>query len=544
MIDEDLASGKNGGKVATRFPPEPNGYLHIGHVKSICLNFGLARDYKGTCNLRMDDTNPEKENDEYVRSIQEDIRWLGFQWNGQVRYASDYFQVIYDYAEKLIEMGLAYVCELTPEQVRQYRGSLTEPGKPSPYRDRSVEENLKLFRAMAKGEIDEGKMILRAKIDMNSPNINLRDPAIYRVKKAHHHRTGDKWSIYPMYDYAHCISDMVEGITHSICTLEFEDHRPLYDWFLQVLKTPCHPQQIEFSRLNINYTVMSKRKLLQLVTEKLVSGWDDPRMPTIRGLRRRGVTPAALQDFCERVGVTKKNNCIDLSNLENSVREDLDRTAERRFAVLRPIKLVIENFPEGTVEELEVQNHPTKPEMGTRKLAFTREVYIEAEDFEENPAPDYHRLKPGGEVRLRFGYAVKFVSLTKGADGKVSEIRVTYDPQSGHGKTADGRKIKGIIHWVSASHSAPAEVRLYDRLFKVENPDSEDGDYREHLNPDSRIDCPKARVETACEGIKPETRVQFERIGYFVADWVDCKPGKLVFNRVVTLRDSFGPTRK
>ena len=539
IIDQDLASGKNGKRVATRFPPEPNGYLHIGHAKSICLNFGLAQSYSGTCNLRMDDTNPEKESEEYERSIREDVNWLGFEWNGDVRYASNYFEQIYQYAEQLIERGLAFVCELTADQMREYRGNLKDPGKPSPFRDRSVAENLDLFRRMRKGEFAEGTMTLRAKIDMASPNINLRDPAVYRIKKVHHHQTGDAWPIYPMYDYAHCISDMIEGITHSICTLEFEDHRPLYDWYLKVLETPCHPQQIEFSRLNVNYTVMSKRKLLQLVNEKLVDGWDDPRMPTIRGMRRRGITAKALRDFCERVGVTKKENCIDIATLEHSIREDLDQTAPRRFAVLNPVKLVIENFPEGKTEELEVANHPSKPEMGMRKLAFTREVYIDSEDFDENPPADFHRLKPGGEVRLRFGYAVQFKELVKDSSGKIKEVRVTYDPQSGHGKTADGRKIKGIIHWVSATESVPATVRLYDRLFKVENPDAGDADYRQNLNADSKLVCTTARLEKALSEAKPEERFQFERLGYFVADRVDCRPGQLVFNRTVTLRDGW-----
>ena len=539
MIDEGLKTGKHGGKVATRFPPEPNGYLHIGHAKSICLNFGLARDYQGTCNLRFDDTNPIKEDIEYVQSIQDDVRWLGFEWTGMY-YAADYFEQIYDYAVQLIRLGKAYVCDLNGEQMREYRGTLTESGKESPYRNRSVEENLDLFTRMRHGEFPDGSRTLRAKIDMKSPNINMRDPVLYRIRRAHHHRTGDQWCIYPMYDYAHPLSDMIEGITHSICTLEFEDHRPFYDWVLETLKTPCHPQQIEFSRLNLNYTVMSKRKLLQLVQEKHVSGWDDPRIPTIQGLRRRGYTPAALRDFCERVGVTKKESCIEMSMLETCVREDLDRTAPRAMCILRPLKVVIENYPEGLVEEMEVANHPSDPSMGTRKVPFSKVIYIEQDDFMEEPPTKFFRLGPGREVRLRAAYFIKCVGFTKDPKtGEVTELRCTYDPETRGKNPPDGRKVKGTIHWVSAEHSVEAEVRLYDRLFSVPFPGTGDSDFLKQIHPESLVTLTKSRVEPGLSAVQPESRYQFERLGYFCSDRVDSKPGKPVFNRTVTLKDSW-----
>ncbi len=543
IIDEDLASGKNGAKVATRFPPEPNGYLHIGHAKSICLNFGIARDYKGTCNLRFDDTNPVKEDIEYVNSIQDDVRWLGFSWSGEIHYASDYFERIYEYAVELIKLGKAYVCSLNADEMRKTRGTLTEAGTNSPFRARSVAENLDLFTRMRAGEFEEGAHVLRAKIDMSSPNVNMRDPVIYRIRKAHHHRTGDQWCIYPMYDYTHCLSDMIEGITHSICTLEFEDHRPLYDWVLATLKTPCHPQQIEFSRLNIDYTVMSKRKLLELVKDKHVSGWDDPRMPTIQGFRRRGFTPASIRDFCERVGVTKKDSCIEYGLLETCVREDLDKNAPRAMAVLRPLRVVIENYPEGQAgevsEEFDVPNHPQRPELGTRKVPFSRVVYIEQEDFMEVPEKGFFRLAPDKEVRLRSAYFIKCVGVTKDAQGRVSELRCTYDPATkGGSNPPDGRKVKGTLHWVSEAHALKAEVRLYERLFAVPNPGAGDTDFLKQMNPKSLEVLRDARVEPSLAHAALESQFQFERQGYFSVDRVDCKPGQLVFNRTVTLRDS------
>lgn len=539
IIDEDNATRKHDGKVATRFPPEPNGYLHIGHAKSICLNFGLARDYSGTCNLRFDDTNPVKEDVEYVNSIQEDIKWLGFTWSG-LYYASDYYEKLYDYAVQLIKLQKAFVCELTADQIREYRGTLTEPGRNSPFRDRSVDENLALFAQMRKGEFADGTKTLRAKVDMASPNINMRDPVIYRIKHAHHHRTGDEWCIYPMYDYAHPLSDMLEGITHSICTLEFADHRPFYDWVMDTLKTPCHPQQIEFSRLNLNYTVMSKRHLLALVNEKKVSGWDDPRMPTIQGMRRRGFTPAALRDFCERVGVTKKNNSIEIASLENCVREDLDRTAPRAMAILKPLRVVIENYPRDAVEELEVPNHPQKPEMGMRKVSFSNVIYIEQDDFQENPQKGFFRLKPGGEVRLRSAYFIKCESVVKDeTTGAIKELRCTYDAATRGGSAPDGRKVKGTLHWVSEAHSVKGEVRLYDRLFNVPFPGEGGADYMTQLNPKSLEILNDARLEPSLDTAAPESRYQFERLGYFCADRFDSKPGKPVFNRTVTLRDSW-----
>lgn len=539
IIDEDNRTGKYGGKVATRFPPEPNGYLHIGHAKSICLNFGLARDYRGSCNLRFDDTNPAKEDIEYVNSIQDDVKWLGFQWTG-LYYAADYFDKFYDYAVQLIELGKAYVDELTADQMREYRGTLTEPGKNSPHRDRGIKENLELFKKMREGAFPDGSKTLRAKIDMGSPNINMRDPVLYRIKRAHHHRSGDKWCIYPMYDYAHPLEDAIEAITHSICTLEFADHRPFYDWVLDTLKTPARPQQYEFARLNIDYTVMSKRKLLQLVQEKHVAGWDDPRMPTIQGLRRRGFTPESIRDFCERVGVTKKDSCIEYGMLEMCVREDLDAKAPRVMAVLRPLKVVIENYPEGKTEEFEIPNHPQKPEMGTRKITFAREIYVEQDDFMENPPNKFFRLGPGREVRLRSAYFVKCNSVVKDSAGNVIELRCTYDPETrGGSNPPDGRKVKGTLHWVSVQHSIPAEVRLYDRLFNTQFPGTGDSDFLKQMNPKSLEVLSGARVEASLKSASSEARYQFERQGYFVADKLECKPGHLVFNRTVTLKDSW-----
>ena len=543
IINEDLAKGKNDGRVATRFPPEPNGYLHIGHAKSICLNFGIAQDYKGTCNLRYDDTNPAKEDVEYVDAIEADVKWLGFSWSNK-HFASDYFPKIYEYALQLIKLGKAYVCSMTADQMREYRGTLTQAGRESPFRNRSVEENLDLLERMKKGEFENGAHILRAKIDMTSPNINLRDPALYRIRKDHHHRTGDTWCIYPMYDYAHALSDMIEGITHSICTLEFEDHRPLYDWVLDTLKTPCHPQQIEFSRLNIDYTVMSKRKLLELVTEKHVAGWDDPRMPTIQGFRRRGYTPASIRDFCDRIGVTKKDNCIEYGTLENCIREDLDRNAPRVLGVLKPLRVVIENYPEGQVEEFELPNHPQKPEMGTKKVPFSKVILVEQDDFMEEPPNKFFRLGPGREVRLRGAFFIKCLDFKKDPDGKVIELRCTYDPLSRGGASPDGRKVKGTIHWVSEEHSLPAEIRLYDRLFNVQSPGSGDADFRPQLNPNSLEVLKHARVERSVANALPEARFQFERCGYFSVDRFDSKPGKLVFNRTVTLKDSWAKESK
>ncbi len=540
IIEEDLKAGKNRGQVATRFPPEPNGYLHIGHAKSICLNFGLAQEYQGTCNLRFDDTNPVKEDVEYVESIQEDIQWLGFHWH-ELYYAADYFEKIYESAVQLIEQGQAFVCDLTPQQMREYRGTLTELGRNSPFRNRTVQENLDLFQRMRAGEFEDGSRVLRAKIDMASPNLNMRDPVLYRIRRAHHHRTLNQWCIYPMYDFAHPLSDMIERITHSICTLEFEDHRPFYDWVLQALKTPCHPQQIEFSRLNLNFTVMSKRKLLDLVQGKHVRGWDDPRMPTLQGLRRRGVSPAAIRDFCERVGVTKKESCIEMSMLETCIREDLDRTVPRAMCVLNPLKVVIENYPDGKVEELEVPNHPSQPALGTRKVPFSRVIYIEKEDFMENPPPKYFRLSPGKEVRLRSAYFIQCVGLTHDPKtGEVTELRCTYDPQTrGGANPPDGRKVKGALHWVSEAHSAIAEVRLYDRLFQVEFPGAGGTDYLSQINSHSLIVLKNSRIEPSLMAALPESRYQFERQGYYCVDRFDSHSGQLVFNRTVTLRDSW-----
>ncbi|EGR1450356.1 glutamine--tRNA ligase [Vibrio cholerae] len=536
IIDKDLADGKHT-TVHTRFPPEPNGYLHIGHAKSICLNFGIAQDYQGQCNLRFDDTNPEKENLEYVESIKKDVTWLGFDWSGEVCYSSDYFDKLYEYAIELIQKGLAYVDELTPEQIREYRGTLTEPGKHSPYRDRSVEENLELFEKMRAGEFAEGQACLRAKIDMASSFIVMRDPVLYRVRFAEHHQTGDKWCIYPMYDFTHCISDALEGITHSICTLEFQDNRRLYDWVLDNITIPCHPRQYEFSRLNLEYTVMSKRKLNQLVTEKLVTGWDDPRMPTISGLRRRGFTPSAIREFCKRIGVTKQENMIEYSALESCIRDDLNENAPRAMAVLDPVKLVIENFAAGTVETLTLANHPNKPEMGDREVPFTRELWIEREDFREEANKKYKRLVLGKEVRLRGAYVIKAERIEKDEQGNITTIFCSYDPETLGKNPADGRKVKGVIHWVSAEKGVPAEFRLYERLFTVPNPGAADN-FAETINPESLVKV-QGYVEPSLVEAKPEFGYQFERMGYFCADNKDSSPQALVFNRTVGLRDSF-----
>ncbi|MDF2184194.1 glutamine--tRNA ligase [Grimontia hollisae] len=536
IIDKDLAAGVHN-TVHTRFPPEPNGYLHIGHAKSICLNFGIAQDYRGQCNLRFDDTNPEKEDIEFVESIKNDVNWLGFQWAGEVRYSSDYFDRLYGYAVELIEKGMAYVDELSPEQIREYRGTLTEPGKHSPYRDRSVEENLALFEKMKNGEIAEGKACLRAKIDMASPFMVMRDPVLYRVRFAHHHQTGDKWCIYPMYDFTHCISDAIEGITHSLCTLEFQDNRRLYDWVLENITIDCQPRQYEFSRLNLEYTVMSKRKLSQLVSENLVNGWDDPRMPTISGLRRRGYTPASIREFCKRIGVTKQDNTIEMSSLESCVRDDLNESAPRAMAVLDPIKLVIENYAEGKVEMLTAPNHPNKPEMGEREIPFSREIWIEAEDFREEANKKYKRLVLGKEVRLRNAYVVKAERCDKDADGNITTVYCTYDPETLGKDPADGRKVKGVIHWVSADAGVEAEFRLYDRLFTVPNPGAAD-DFASTINPDS-LKVVRGFVEPSLKAAEAEKGYQFERMGYFCADSKDSKAEALVFNRTVGLRDTW-----
>jgi glutaminyl-tRNA synthetase len=540
IVKTDLASNKHGGRVVTRFPPEPNGYLHIGHAKSICLNFGIALEYGGVCHLRYDDTNPTKEDVEFVESIQEDIRWLGFDWRDKLFFASDYFERMYEYAEHLIRNGRAYVDSLSAEQIRTYRGTLTEPGRNSPYRDRPVEESLDLFRRMRGGEFAEGAHVLRAKIDMASPNMNMRDPTLYRIRKAEHHRTGNAWCIYPMYDYAHPISDAIEGITHSICTLEFEDHRPLYDWVLDNLPVPCHPQQIEFARLNLSYTVLSKRKLLQLVSEKHVSGWDDPRMPTIAALRRRGYTPESIRALCEAIGVAKRDSVVDIAMLEHAVRDDLNKRAPRAMAVLRPLKLVVENYPEGQVEEFDAVNNPEDASMGTRKVPFARELYIEQDDFRQVPPPKYHRLSPGQEVRLRYAYCVTCTGLVENERGEVVEVRCTYDPETRSGSVS-GRKVKATLHWVSAAHAVDAEVRLYDRLFSVENPgaEREGADFRSFLNADSLEVLSGCKLEPSLVTAAPGERFQFERNGYFCVDVIDSRPGAPVFNRTVSLKDAW-----
>jgi glutaminyl-tRNA synthetase len=540
IIDADRAAGKNGGRVHTRFPPEPNGYLHIGHAKSICLNFGLAQEYGGKFNLRFDDTNPTKEEQEYVDSIIDDVRWLGGNWEDRLFYASDYFQQLYDWAIQLIKEGKAYVCDLTADEIRAHRGTLSEPGKNSPYRDRRVEENLDLFQRMKKGEFPDGARTLRAKIDMASRNINMRDPVMYRIKHASHHRSGDKWCIYPSYDYAHGQSDSIEGITHSICTLEFENHRPLYDWFCKELGIH-HPQQIEFARLNMTYTVMSKRKLLQLVQEKHVSGWDDPRMLTIRGLRRRGYTPEAMRAFCERIGVAKFDSTIEMAWLEDAIRDDLNERAPRVMAVLRPLKVVITNYPEGQIEDLEAANHPQKADMGTRTVPFSRELYIEADDFMEDAPKKFFRLAPGREVRLRYAYFITCTEVVKDSAGKIVELRCTYDPATRGGNAPDGRKVKGTIHWVSAAKAVTAEIRLYDHLFKTEHPDDapEGKTFLDNINPDSLEIVRDAKLEPSLANAKPGQHFQFERLGYFFTDPVDSQPARPVFNRTSTLRDTW-----
>ncbi|MFZ5802612.1 MAG: glutamine--tRNA ligase/YqeY domain fusion protein [Candidatus Omnitrophota bacterium] len=545
IIDEDLKTGKNGGRVHTRFPPEPNGYLHIGHAKSICLNFGLARDYKGLCNLRFDDTNPVKEEVEYVDSIRDDVKWLGFDWQEREYYASDYFGRLYEFAVQLIRKGKAYVCDLSPDEQRRYRGTLTEPGKDSPYRGRSAEENLALFERMKAGEFEEGSRVLRAKIDMASPNINMRDPTMYRIKKASHHRTGDTWCIYPMYDFTHCVSDSLEGITHSICTLEFENNRPLYDWFLDELGIH-HPQQIEFARLNLSRTVLSKRKLLELVQKQIVSGWDDPRMPTLSGFRRRGYTPSAIRAFCDEIGVAKFNSVIDYGVLENSIRAELNRAALRAMAVLKPLKLVLTNYPEGKTEKLEAVNNPEDPSAGTRPVPFGREILIEEDDFRETPPPKFFRLAPGREVRLRYAYFVRCEKVIKDAAGKIVEVHCTYDPATrGGNNPPDGRKVKGTIHWVSAAHAFRTDVRLYDHLFTQRDPEDvpEGRTYLDNLNPHS-LEHVEACLEPSLKDAAPGSRYQFERLAYFYADPKDSVPGHPVFNRIVSLKDTWEKIEK
>lgn len=540
IIDADRAARKYGGRVHTRFPPEPNGYLHIGHAKSICLNYGLAQEYGGKFNLRFDDTNPTKEEQEYVDSIIDDVRWLGADWEDRLFYASDYFDQLYEWAIQLIKEGKAYVCDLSAEQMREYRGTLTQPGVNSPYRDRSVSENLDLFQRMKGGEFPDGSRTLRAKIDMSHPNLNMRDPVMYRIKHARHHRTGDKWCIYPSYDWAHGQSDSIEGITHSICTLEFENHRPLYDWFCEALRIH-HPRQIEFARLNLTYTVMSKRKLLQLVQEKHVAGWDDPRMLTIRGLRRRGYTPEAIRAFCERIGVAKFNSTVEMSWLEDAIREDLNFRAPRVMAVLKPLKVVITNYPENKVEQLEAANHPQRPELGTREVPFSRELYIEADDFMEDAPKKFFRLAPGREVRLRYAYFVTCQEVIKDSSGRITELRCTYDPATRGGNASDGRKVKGTIHWVSAAHAVSAELRLYDHLFKAEYPDDvpEGKTFLDNINPNSLEIVRDAKLEPSLIAALPGQHYQFERLGYFFTDPVDSKPGSPVFNRTATLRDTW-----
>ena len=534
IIDQDLAKGKNQGKVITRFPPEPNGYLHIGHAKSICLNFGIAQDYHGQCNLRFDDTNPEKESQEYIDAIKEDVHWLGFSWS-KLKYASDYFEQLYEYAIKLIKANKAYVCSLDAEEIRKQRGTLTEPGIESPFRNRSIDENLDLFTRMRNGEYKEGEHVLRAKIDMASPNINMRDPVLYRIKYATHPRTKDKWCLYPMYDYTHCISDSLENITHSLCTLEFEDHRPLYDWVLEELKTPCHPQQIEFARLSVEYTISSKRKLNQLVSENYVDGWDDPRMPTLSGMRRRGITPKSIRNFCDRIGITKKDAFIEMSVLENCIREDLDPRSNRLMCVINPIKVVIENYPENQEEEFTANNHPKDPKQGKRKIPFSNIIYIEQDDFMENPPNKFFRLSPGKEVRLRNAYDIKCIEVIKNHAGEITELHCEYDPESA-GKNK--KKLKGIIHWVSAKHALSIETRLYDRLFNIPNPGAV-ADFTTTLNKDSLVIHNDSKIEPHAKNISLKDRIQFERQGYFCLDSKYTTDSHLVFNRIATLRDSW-----
>ncbi len=543
IIKEDLANNKNSGPVATRFPPEPNGFLHIGHAKSICLNFNMANQFNGKCNLRFDDSNPAKEKQIYIDSIKSTVKWLGFDYRTPF-YASDYFDDLYNYAIELIKAGKAYVCSLSAEEMKEYRGTLTEPGKDSPYRNRSVEENLDLFQRMKDGQFEEGEHTLRAKIDMSSPNINMRDPVIYRVKKAPHPRTGDKWCIYPMYDFTHCISDALEGITHSLCSLEFEDHRPLYDWILDNITIPCHPQQIEFARMNINYTVLSKRKLQRLINEGVVSGWDDPRLPTLEGMRCRGYTPAAIRNFCNIIGVSKKESRIDMGLLESCLRDDLNENAPRAMGVIRPLKVTIENYPEDKAETLEAMNHPQKPEFGKREVSFSREIWVEQDDFMENPPKKFFRLGPGREVRLRAAYLITCKEVIKNEAGEVVELICTYDPETRGGNAPDGRKVKGTIHWVNARDCMDAEVRLYDRLFKDENPEKDGQDFVTNLNPDSLEILAHAKLERSLENARPEAVYQFERLGYFCLDSKDSTPDMPVFNRTVTLRDAWAKLTK
>ena len=543
VINEDLKTGKHDGRVHTRFPPEPNGFLHIGHAKSICLNFGIAEKYDGgLCNLRFDDTNPLKEEDKYVNSIIEDVKWLGFDWEDRLYYASDYFDQLFDYAVQLVRDGKAFVCDLNSEEIRSYRGTLTEPGKESPYRNRSIDENYDLFMCMKSGEFPDGSRTLRAKIDMSHPNLNMRDPVIYRILHASHHRTGDTWCIYPMYDWAHGLEDSIERITHSLCTLEFEDHRPLYDWYLEQLGV-YHCQQIEFARLNQNYTVMSKRMLLELVEDGFVSGWDDPRMPTISGYRRRGYTPQSIRNFAEKIGIAKRDNTVEISLLEHSVREDLNKRAPRVMAVLQPLKIVIENYPEEQTEELAAVNNPENPEAGTRNVPFSRELFIEQNDFMEDPPRKFFRLAPGREIRLRYAYFITCAQVIKDENGHVIEIRCTYDPETKGGSAPDGRKVKGTIHWVSAKHCLDAEVRLYDRLFSVPNP-GRDGDFKKDINTDSLQVLTHCKVEPSLKDADPSVTVQFERKGYFCVDFVDSSPEHLIFNRTVPLRDSWKKIEK
>jgi glutaminyl-tRNA synthetase len=546
IIAEDLKANKHGGQVVTRFPPEPNGYLHIGHAKSICLNFGLATEQAGRyCYLRFDDTNPSKEDMEYVESIKADVHWLGYDWGERLRHSSDYFDQLYEYALALIKMGKAYVCGLSNEEMKAYRGTLREPGKNSPSRERSVAENLDLFERMRAGEFGEGEQVLRAKIDMASPNLNMRDPVIYRIKHLPHQMTGDKWCIYPMYDFTHCLSDAIEGITHSLCTLEFEDHRPLYDWILETLETPCHPQQIEFARLSLNYTVMSKRKLQELVQNNHVSGWDDPRMPTLSGMRRRGYTPESIRDFCDRIGLTRKNTQIEMGVLENCIRNDLETKTARVMAVLKPLRVVIDNYPSDQVEQLEAPYHPTDPSFGSRQLPFSRVLYIEQDDFREVAPKKFFRLAPGREVRLRYGYFITCQNVVKDENGDIVELHCTYDPETRGGSTPpDGRKVKGTLHWVSADHAITAQVRLYDRLFNQAEPGADGSDFKTALNPNSIETISEAKLEPSLAQASVGERYQFERLGYFCLDNVDSSAEALVFNRIVTLRDSWAKIEK
>ena len=547
IIEEDLSANKNDGKVATRFPPEPNGYLHIGHAKSICLNFGIAQTYNGTCNLRFDDTNPTKEDVEYVDAIMEDVHWLGFDWQDRLYYASDYFERLYEFAVELINAGKAYVDDQTADQIRENRGTLTEAGVDSPFRGRSAEENLDLFKRMRAGEFADGSRVLRAKIDMAHPNLIMRDPTLYRIRKTSHHRTGDAWCIYPMYDFTHCLSDSLEGITHSLCTLEFENNRPLYDWVLDNVTPPCHPQQIEFARLNLTFTVLSKRKLIQLVEEGYVSAWDDPRMPTICGLRRRGYTPESIRSFCDRIGLAKRDSVVDVALLEYSIREDLNKRAPRVMGVLNPLKVVIENYPEGQVDELEAVNNPEDPSAGVRKVPFSREIYIERDDFMENPPKKFFRLGPGREVRLRYAFFVTCTDVIKDeTSGEIVELRCTYDPATRGGDAPDGRKVKATLHWVSAAHAVEAEVRLYDRLFNKPNPDEkEEGKtFKDFINPGALEVRTGCKLEPCLADVGPGYFCQFERLGYFCVDSKDSAPGALVFNRTVTLRDAWAKLQK